>query len=110
MSDYMYVTMHDYEIGEGSQVDVARTAQRFIETVSTIPGFRGYYMIDGGDHRIASVSIFDTPEGVEQCDELSVEFVQEELGDFRMSEVKTTEGKVLASLLPGPREGHADAD
>jgi hypothetical protein len=103
----MYVTVHNYEIGEGSQVDVARTAQEFLETVSAIPGFRGYYMIDGGDHRIASVSIFDTPEGVEQCDELAGEFVREKLGGFRLTEVDTTEGKVLASLLPGPREVHA---
>jgi hypothetical protein len=41
---------------------------------------------------------------VEQCDELAVQFVQEKLGGFRLSEVDTTEGKVLASLLPGPRE------
>jgi len=105
----MYVTVHNYEIGgEGTQVDVARTAQEFLETVSAIPGFRGYYMIDGGDHRIASVSIFDTPEGVDQCDQLAVEFVQEKLGGFRLSEVETTEGKVLASLLPGPRDGHVE--
>jgi hypothetical protein len=106
----MYVTVHNYEIGEGAQVDVARTAQAFLETVSTIPGFRGYYMIDGGDHRIASVSIFDTPEGVERCDELAVEFVQEQLGGFRLSEVETTEGKVLASLLPGLQDGPVAVD
>jgi hypothetical protein len=104
----MYVTVHNYEIGEGNQVDVGRTAQDFLQTVSTIPGFRGYYMIDGGDHRIASVSIFDTPEGVEQCDELAARFVQEELKGFRLSEVETTEGKVLASLLPGPRDGRTE--
>lgn len=95
----MFVTVHNYKIGEGTQLDVARTAQAFLETVSAIPGFRAYYMIDGGDYTIASVSIFDTPEGVERCDRLAAEFVAERLGGFHLSDVKTTEGKVLASLL-----------
>ena len=99
----MYVTVHSYKIGEGTQIDVAREAQEFLGTVSEIPGFRAYYMIDGGDNRIGSVSVFDTPEGVEQCDRLAGEFVTEQLGGFRLSEVETTEGKVLASSLS--REG-----
>jgi heme-degrading monooxygenase HmoA len=97
----MFVTMHNYKIGEGTQLDVARTGQEFLDTVSAIPGFRAYYMIDGGDHRIGSVSIFDTPEGVEECDKLAGEFVAERLGGFQLSDVETTEGKVLASLFSG---------
>jgi heme-degrading monooxygenase HmoA len=95
----MYVTMHSYKIGAGTQLDVARTAEEFLQTVSTIPGFRAYYMIDGGDHRIGSVSIFETPEGVEQCDTLAAEFVTERLEGFRLTDVEVTEGKVLASQL-----------
>lgn len=98
----MYVTVHNYEIGEGTQLDVARTAQEFLEKVSAIAGFRGYYMIDGGDHRIGTVSIFDSADGVEECDRLAAEFVTERLGGFQLSEVEATEGKVLASMLSRP--------
>ena len=95
----MYVTVHSYEIGKGTQLDVARTAEQFIDTVRTIEGFRGYYMIDGGDNRIGSVSIFDTREGVEECDRRAAEFVSERLEGFQLAEVEVTEGKVLASMI-----------
>ena len=36
---------------------------------------------------------------MERCDRLAAEFVAERLGGFHLSDVKTTEGKVLASLL-----------
>lgn len=55
-----------------------------------------------------TVHNYDTPEGVERCDELAVEFVREKLEGFRLGTVETTEGKVLASLLPGPREVQAE--
>jgi heme-degrading monooxygenase HmoA len=95
----MFVTVHNYKIGEGTQLDVARSAQGFLEMVSAIPGFRAYYMIDEGDHRIGSVSIFDTAEGVQECDRRAAEFVTDRLGGFQLSDVETTEGKVLASQL-----------
>jgi hypothetical protein len=97
----MFVTVHNYEIGVGTQVDVALTAQEFLGTVGAIPGFRAYYMIDGGDHRIGSVSIFDTAEGAEECDRLAAKFVAERLEGFQLAEAEMTEGKVLASLLSG---------
>jgi hypothetical protein len=97
--DYVLVTMHNYKIGEGTQLDVAREAEAFAGRVGAIPGFRAYYMIDGGDHRIGSVAVFDTREGVEECDRLAVEFVTERLGGFRLSEVEITEGEVLGSHL-----------
>jgi heme-degrading monooxygenase HmoA len=95
--NFLFVTMHNYKIGEGTQLDVARTAEEFLGTVASIPGFRAYYMIDGGDHRIGSVSIFDTREGIEECDKLAAEFVTERLGGFRLSPGEVTEGEVLAS-------------
>jgi len=97
----LFVTTHSYRIGEGTQLDVARIAEEFLGTVVAIPGFRAYYMIDGGDNTIGSVAIFDTREAGEECDRLAGEFVKERLGGFRLTEVQVTEGKVLASQRSG---------
>lgn len=93
----MFVTMHSYSIGEGTQIDVARTAEEFLGTAAGIPGFRAYYMIDGGDHKIGSVAVFDSREGLDQCDKLAAAFVTKRLGGFQISDVEITEGEILAS-------------
>jgi hypothetical protein len=95
----MFVSMHSYRIGEGTQLDVARVAEEFLGIAAAIPGFRAYLMIDGGDRKIGSVSVFDTREGLDECDRRAAEFVTERLGGFRLSEVEITEGEVLASHL-----------
>jgi heme-degrading monooxygenase HmoA len=97
----LYVTVHNYKIGEGTQIDVARTAEEFVGTVAAIPGFRAYYLIDGGDHMMGSISIFDTREGVDECDRMAAEFVAERLGGFRLSELEVTKGEVFASQRSG---------
>jgi hypothetical protein len=72
----LYVTIHNYKIGSGSPVDVAVAAEEFLGLVGRIPGFRAYYLIDGGDGLIGSVSIFETRDGVEECDRRATEFVE----------------------------------
>lgn len=96
----LYVTMHNYTIGSGTQLDIAREAQSFVAeaaSITSITGFRAYYMIDAGDSLIASVAVFDTPEGIEECDRLAAQFVEQRLGGFQLSDVEVREGKVLAS-------------
>jgi hypothetical protein len=97
----VFVTIHNYKIGKGTQIDIARNAGAFAGTVPSIPGFRAYHMIDRGDQTIGSVAIFDTREGVEECDRLATEFVADRLEGFRLSEVEVTEGEVLASNISG---------
>lgn len=97
----VYVTMYNYRIQAGTPLDVALESQHFAGTVAQIPGFRAHYIVDGGDDCIAAVGIFDTTEGIEECDRLTAEFVKSELGDFRLSELQVTEGQVLASRWDG---------
>ena len=95
----MFVTVHNYTIGRGTQVDVGREAQSFLGEVSSIPGFRAYYMVDTEDSTIASVSIFDTRDGIEECDRRAAQFVEAKLGGYRLSEGEFTGGQVLASQV-----------
>lgn len=97
----MFVTVHNYTIGSGTQVDVGREAQAFLGEVGAIPGFRAYYMVDSGDSTIASVSVFDTRDGVEECDRRAERFVKEKLAGYRVSKGEFSEGQVLASQI-GP--------
>ena len=100
----MYVTVHNYTIGSGTQVDLAREAQSFVAEAASINGFRAYYMIDAGDALIASVAVFDTPEGIEECDRRATQFVERKLAGFRLSDIEVREGQVLASQTAAAAE------
>ena len=94
----MYVTVHNYTIGSGTQLDLGREAQTFVDEAASIDGFRAYYMIDAGGSLIASVAVFDTLEGIEECDRRAAEFVERKLAGFRLSDIEVREGQGLASL------------
>jgi hypothetical protein len=93
----MYVTMHNYTIGSGTQLDLAREAQSFVAEAASIAGFRALYMIDAGDSVIAAVAVFDTREGIEECDRRAAEFVERRLAGFQLSSPEVKQGQVLAS-------------
>lgn len=97
----MFVTVHNYTIGSGTQVDVGREAQAFLGEVSAIPGFRAYFLVEAGDDSIASVSVFDTREGIEECDRRGAQFVEEKLAGYRVAKGEFGGGQVLASQV-GP--------
>ena len=97
----VFVTVHNYTIGSGTKVDLGREAQGFVDEVASIPGFRAYLVVDAGDGAIASIAVFDTGEGIEECDRRAAEFVEQRLSGYRLSGVEVTEGQVLASQV-GP--------
>jgi hypothetical protein len=104
----MYVTVHNYTIGSGTQLDVAREAQDFVNEAASIPGFRAYYMIDSGGSLIASVAVFDTREGIDECNRRAAAFVEQRLAGFQLGDVQVREGQVLASqtaaVAPAPAQ------
>ena len=100
----LYVTMHNYTIGSGTQLDLAREAQAFVDEAASIAGFRAYYMVDAGDSLIASVAVFDTREGIEECDRRATKFAEHRLAGFQVSDVEVTEGQVLASQTSATAE------
>jgi len=103
----LYVTVHNYTIGSGSQLDIGREAQAFVSEVASIDGFRAYYMIDAGDSMLASVAVFDTREGIDDCDRRAARFVEQKLAGFQLSDVEVREGQVLASQMSSAAEAAA---
>jgi hypothetical protein len=46
---------------------------------------------------IAAVAVFDTREGIEECDRRAAEFVERRLAGFQLSSPEVKQGQVLAS-------------
>jgi hypothetical protein len=94
----MFATIRRYE-----GVDKARTAElvkKADETLkpslSELPGFGGYYLIDTGNGVIASVSVFDTAEHADASTKLASGWVAEHKLETALPNApKITSGEIV---------------
>lgn len=81
----------------GTSGEVARLVQEeFIPTIKKIPGFVAYYVVDIGDDRLLTISIFETEEGEVEAIRLAQAMVRERLADLTAAPVEVMSGKVVA--------------
>jgi hypothetical protein len=59
-----------------------KVEEEFIERVKGVDGFVGYYVIDGGNGDVASVTVCKTANALGEITKLAGDWVQESLGDL----------------------------
>ena len=97
----MFATIRRYEIltpgadpGAKEQLlDIIR--QDFLPRVSELPGFDGYFVIDTGSRGLATVSMFETAEGIEASTRLAADAVRRYAHIARLSPPEITSGRVV---------------
>ena len=95
----MYATIRRYE-----GVDTARTSEitgkvneTLVPELSKLPGFAGYYLIEGGDGVLSSLGLFETREQADESSKLIIKWIVDEgLGKVIPNAPKMTSGKVIA--------------
>ena len=95
----MFATIRRYD-----GVDVNRTAEltrkvneTFVPKIEKLPGFKGYFLIEGGSGVFSSLSLFDTPEQGMESKKLVTTWIREEkLETILPNEPKITSGEIVA--------------
>ena len=95
----MHATIRRYD-----GVDQNRTAEltgkvneMLVPTLSKLPGFAGYYLIEAGNGVFSSIGLFETPEqGKESSNVVATWIRDEKLETLIPNEPKITSGKVVA--------------
>ncbi len=95
----MYATIRRYE-----GVDTTRTnevASKINETLvpqlRKMPGFAGYYLIEGGNGVLSSLGLFETPEQADESATLVAKWITDENFNTAIPNApKITSGKVVA--------------
>ena len=100
----MYITIRRYEFVDPSVTasEVAdRVKEKLLADFEAIDGFREYFFIDSQSPSIATVTICDTLEAVEESTNLATEFVVREYGKdaFRRLDVTSGEALLARSLV-----------
>jgi len=60
----MHASVHSYHVPD-VEAFVAKMQAEFVQRVKTVDGFVGYYVVDGGDGTITSITVCETEEAVE---------------------------------------------
>jgi hypothetical protein len=92
----MNVVIQRYRVRLGAVAEAARYADKwFLPLVREIPGFVGYYLMAAGNGVLASMGLFETPEGADAAAQLAHEWFGKEWGSFRPLPPEVITGKVL---------------
>ena len=94
----MFATIRRYET-----IDTARTSElvkkadeTLLPSLSELPGFNGYYLIEAGDGVLSSIGFFDTSEHADESTRVASNWVREqELATALPNPPKITSGEVV---------------
>jgi hypothetical protein len=94
----MFATIRRYESVDQSRTSelVKKADDSLVPSLSELPGFNGYYLIEAGDGVISSVGLFDTPEHAEESTRVASDWVREEKLETALpNPPKITSGEVV---------------
>jgi hypothetical protein len=94
----MFATIRRYEA-----VDQARTSElvkkvdeSLMPSLSELPGFGGYYLLEAGDGVISSIGFFDTSEHADESTRVASDWVREQKLETALPNApKVTSGEIL---------------
>ena len=89
----MYASIRTYEASDTHEV-ARRVSRGFVPILRGTPGFIGYYVVDGGDGKIASVSVFEDQVGADESTRRAAEWVADNIAELVISGPKLVAGEV----------------
>ena len=96
--DSMYIVIRKYTKVR-SVVDAARRAKSGVGRIlRESPGFRSYYVLDGGEGIGVAVMIFEDRESANAANDKVLEFVQASLHDLNLGDPEIIAGEVLVNI------------
>jgi hypothetical protein len=94
----MFATIRRYESIDNARSDelVKKADETLLPSLSELPGFSGYYLIDTGNGVMSSISVFDTSEHADESTRLASNWVREQkLETVLPNPPKITSGEIV---------------
>ena len=98
----MYATVRRYEgIDQSSKPELTRkVGETLMPSLSKLPGFSGYYLIESGSGVFTSVGLFDTSTQAEESTRVASSWVvDQKLQSILPNPPRVTTGEVIAHKL-----------
>jgi hypothetical protein len=95
----MYATIRRYEGVDQNRASelTGKVNESLVPKLSKLPGFAGYYLIEGGNGVFSSLGLFETSEQGEESTRVVAAWIKDEKFDTVLPTApKITSGKVVA--------------
>jgi hypothetical protein len=99
----MYATHRCYEVEESQLAELTRRIDEgLIPRLSRLPGFDGYFLLEGGEGTLRSISLFETFGQAEDSSRVAAEWTREEGLESRFGDPEVKVQKVFACVRKAP--------
>jgi hypothetical protein len=95
----MHATIRRYEGVDMSRTNevTGKVNETLVPQLRKLPGFAGYYLIEGGNGVLSSLGLFETPEQADESTKVVTKWITDEHLDTAIPNApKITSGKVVA--------------
>ena len=98
----MHATIRRYDgVDQNRTLELTnKVNETLVPQLKTLPGFKGYYLIEAGNGIFSSLGLFETPEQSEESTKVVATWIQDEkFNTVLPTAPKITSGKVVAHKM-----------
>jgi hypothetical protein len=96
----MYAAIRQGKAKAGMAEELAdRIKEGAIPIISSVPGFRAYYVVYAPDDTVTAISIFDNHAGAEESNKRGLAWIEQNLGPLLAGPATAVAGPVIVHTL-----------
>jgi hypothetical protein len=96
----MFTIVRKFTLTRGSAAEVARRVQdSFVPLLRELPGFREYFLFDGGPDVLISIRVFDSADEALASNEIAATWIRNNVLEFTKGMPEIMVGNVLVSAV-----------
>jgi hypothetical protein len=92
----MYGSVRRYHIDPKNMDELVKRVPGAVDVMSSLTGFRAYYVLRGGDDSIATLSLFSNEDSAVLSNVVAEKWVKDNAADLVSSAIDTVTGQVIA--------------
>jgi hypothetical protein len=94
----MFIIVRKFALTRGSGKEVARRVQdSFVPLLRELPGFREYFLLEGGPDVLISIRVFDSADEAFASNEIAATWIRNNVLEFTKGMPEVMAGNVLAA-------------
>jgi heme-degrading monooxygenase HmoA len=96
--DVMFTVVSKYRLARGSAGEVTRRAREsYVPLLRELPGFRDYYLFEGGPDVLISIRVFDSADEALASNETAASWIRENVLEFVKGMPEVIAGNVVVA-------------